>query len=66
MTKDYRRRGGVLVSAPCGTLGVDAGVIDLALDERLFRESASGRSEPSKRWRGEGSCSAGRLGGLSW
>jgi hypothetical protein len=49
MIKDWRRRGGALVSSPCGTLGVDVDVIDLSLGEHLFRESASGRSEPSKR-----------------
>jgi hypothetical protein len=54
------------VSPPYGTLGVDAGRVDLALDdERLLKESESGQLEPSKRWRGEGSYSAGRLGGSS-
>jgi hypothetical protein len=43
--KDWRRRGGALVSAPCGTLGADAGGVELAFDERLFKESASGGSE---------------------
>jgi hypothetical protein len=55
--KDWRRRGGALVSAPCGTLGADAGGVELAFDERLFKESASG----GRRWREEGSCSVGRL-----
>jgi hypothetical protein len=53
------------VFAPCGELGVGAGVVGLALDEPLFKEFASRQSEPSKRWWGEGSCSAGRLGGSS-
>jgi hypothetical protein len=49
---------------PCGTFGVNAGVVNLARDGRLFRESLSGWSESLKRWRGEGSCSSGRLGRL--
>jgi hypothetical protein len=49
----------------CGVLGVDVGIVNLALDERLFRESMSGRSEPSKRRQGKGSSSVGRLGGSS-
>jgi hypothetical protein len=49
MTKDWRHHVGALVSAPCGALGVDAGVVDHALDERLFKESASRRSELSRR-----------------
>jgi hypothetical protein len=57
-------RGGTRIR-PCNTLGVDTGVIDLALEGRLCKESESGQSEPSKRWRGEGSCSTGRLGGSS-
>jgi hypothetical protein len=54
-----------LESAPCSTLRVDAGVVDLALEGRIRREFVSGRSEPSKRWQGEGSCSSDRLGGSS-
>jgi hypothetical protein len=50
------------MSVPYSALNVDAGVFDLALDGRLCRESASEWSEPSKRWRDEDSCSAGRLG----
>jgi hypothetical protein len=46
MTKDWRRRGPALASAPCGALDVDA------LDGRLCMESESRRSEPSKRWWG--------------
>jgi hypothetical protein len=49
MIKDWRRRGGALVSVPYGALGIGVGVVDLAFDERLFRESASGRSETLKR-----------------
>jgi hypothetical protein len=65
MTKDWRHRGAALASTPYGVHNVNAGVIDFALGERLCRESASGRSELSKRWRGEGSCPTGRLGGSS-
>jgi hypothetical protein len=36
-----------LVSAPCSALGADAGGVNLTFDERLFKESASERSEPS-------------------
>jgi hypothetical protein len=49
----------------CGALGVDVSIVNLALDECLFRESMSGRSEPSKRRRGKDSSSVGRLGGSS-
>jgi hypothetical protein len=36
-----------LVSAPCGALGANADGVNLAFDKRLFKESASERSEPS-------------------
>jgi hypothetical protein len=49
MIKDWRRRREALMSAPYGALGVGAGRVDLAFNERLFRESASGRSESWKR-----------------
>jgi hypothetical protein len=65
MTKDCRGHGGALVSTPCGAIGMDVSVVDLTLNERLFRESTSGQFKPSKRWQGEGSCSVGRLGGSS-
>jgi hypothetical protein len=41
----------------CGALGVDAELVDLARDGRLYKESVSGRSEPSKRWRDGGTPS---------
>jgi hypothetical protein len=66
ITKDWKRRGATLAFAPCGVLGADAGIVDLALGGRLFRESASRRSEPSKRWQDASSCSTGFLGGSSW
>jgi hypothetical protein len=63
MTIDWRRRWGMLVSPPCGTLGADASGVDLTLDDEcLLKESKSGRSEPSKGRRKEGSHSANRLG----
>jgi hypothetical protein len=46
-------------------LSVDAESIDLAHDRRLFRESESGRSEPSKSWRMGADRSSDRLGGLA-
>jgi hypothetical protein len=63
MIKDLRHRGVAPESASCGALSVDAELVDLAHDRRLCIESVSVRSEPSKRWRGEGSCCSGRLGG---
>jgi hypothetical protein len=37
MIKDWRRRGGTLVSPPYGALGANADGVDLAFnDERLF------------------------------
>jgi hypothetical protein len=36
-----------LMSAPCGALGADAGGVNLAFDECLFKKSASEQSEPS-------------------
>jgi hypothetical protein len=37
---------GTIVSASCGTLAADAGGVDLTFDEHVFKEPASGRSEP--------------------
>jgi hypothetical protein len=53
----------VLESASCGALGVDAESVDLARDWCLYRESESGRLEPSKSWRVGAGRSSDRLGG---
>jgi hypothetical protein len=63
ISKDWRRYGAASVSAFCGMLGVDAEPVDLAHDRCLCKESASGRSELSKRWRDGASSSSDRLGG---
>jgi hypothetical protein len=52
----------VLEFASCGTLGVDADLVDLSLDGNLCKELMLGWSKLSMTWRGGGSCSSGRLG----
>jgi hypothetical protein len=47
MSSDCKRRGVALGSATDGTIGVDAKSEDLPHDRRLYKESESGRSEPS-------------------
>jgi hypothetical protein len=50
MINDWRCRGTAPESASCNALGVDTESVDLARNRRLCKESASGRSGPSKRW----------------
>jgi hypothetical protein len=47
ISSDCKRRGAVLGSAASGALGVDAESDDVLYDRRLWRESESGRSDPS-------------------
>jgi hypothetical protein len=47
ISNDCRCRGAALESTACGALGVDAKPVDFARDRRLYKDSESGRSEPS-------------------
>jgi hypothetical protein len=42
-----KRHGAALGSATCGAFGVDAESDDLPREWRLYRDSESGRSDPS-------------------
>jgi hypothetical protein len=65
MINDWRRHGAAPEFTSCGALSVDTEPVDLTHDRRLYKESSSGRSKPSKRWRMESTAPLTASAGLS-